>query len=99
MSASPATVRTDIDPETVAKDGKSTVKEAVVVILTYTFIIAVLKHQLPNFQHMLLFMAAFVPAVSVLKSVHQDLAKNITTGIAISLGTVFVKACFTKGQA
>lgn len=99
MTSKPETVNTDITADRVAHDSKTAVKEAVVVILTYTFILAVLRQQLPNYKHMLLFMAAFVPAVSVLKSVHQDLAKNISNGIAIAMGTVFVKSCFQKGSA
>jgi hypothetical protein len=101
MTSQPAQVKvnTDIKPSQVVENSKTTVKEAIVVILTYTFILAVLKQELPNYKHMMLFMAAFVPAVSVLRSVHQDLAKNISTGIAIAMGTVFVKNCFKKGAA
>lgn len=97
MSSSAVVVPNDAGK--VKEDTRGTFKEAVVVVLAYTFIIAVVKQQLPSARHMFLFLAGYVPAVAILKSVHEDLAKNISNALAISLGTVFVKACFTQGGA
>ena len=91
-------VSTDISPETIKRTGRDTVKEAVVIILVYVFLIAVLKGSVPNVRHMLIFLAAYIPAITVLKSVHEDLSNSMSTALAIAMGNVIVNTCFVQAS-
>ncbi len=91
-------VNVDVDPHVVKESGRDTIKEAVVIILVYTFLIAVLKGEIPDWKHMLIFMCTYIPAVSILKSVHEDLSNSMSTALAIALGNTIVNTCFTHAS-